>query len=65
MHREKKSSETPLRHRLAQLVVRALDQAKQLRPGPEREALIREARQAQIACQIDEWLSSPGLRTPE
>jgi hypothetical protein len=33
MHREKKSSETPLRNRLAQLAVRALDQATQLRPG--------------------------------
>jgi CRP/FNR family transcriptional regulator, cyclic AMP receptor protein len=33
-------------------------------PGLECERLIRRARQAETASHINEWLSSPGLRTP-
>ena len=40
-------------------------EAGQLRPGPQRHALERKARQAETAARIDEWLMSPGLRPPE
>jgi hypothetical protein len=33
--------------------------------GPERDALLKKARQADVAAHMDEWLSSPGLRPPE
>jgi hypothetical protein len=36
-----------------------------LRPGVEREAIIRKARQAETGSQMSQWLSSPGLRPPE
>ena len=39
--------------------------ASELRPGPEREALLRKARQADTACHIDEWANSPGLQPPK
>ncbi|KRR30322.1 hypothetical protein CQ13_01310 [Bradyrhizobium retamae] len=35
-----------------------------VRPGPKREDTLRKARLVEIASHIDEWLASPGLRTP-
>ena len=40
-------------------------EAKKLPPGPQRHDLERKARQAETAAHIDEWLKSPGLRSPE
>jgi hypothetical protein len=40
------------------------EQAKMVPPGIERDELLREARQADTAAHIDEWLSSPGLQPP-
>lgn len=42
----------------------AREKAEQLPPGAEREALLKKARQADLAGHIDEWLNSPGLKTP-
>ena len=39
--------------------------AAELRPGPERDALLRKARQADTASHIDEWANSPGLQPPK
>jgi hypothetical protein len=33
--------------------------------GVEREKLIRQARKAEAAARIQEWLSSPGLQPPK
>lgn len=38
--------------------------AKGLRPGPARDAAIRQARQMETASHINEWLTSPGLQSP-
>lgn len=35
-----------------------------MRPGPETEALRRKIRQLDVASHISEWLSSPGLQSP-
>jgi hypothetical protein len=40
-------------------------EAKAAPPGIKRERLIRRARQAEVAAQMDQWLSSPGLRSPK
>ena len=50
-----------------------LDQeAKQLRTeaekmphGAERDELLRKARRAETALHVNDWLSSPGLKSPE
>ena len=34
-------------------------------PGLERELLLKRARQAETAAHMNEWLSSPGLRSPK
>jgi hypothetical protein len=50
---------------LANEADRLRNEAEALPPGPERAALLKKARQADIAAHMDEWLSSPGLRPPE
>jgi hypothetical protein len=42
----------------------ARERAHQLLPGAEREDLLRKAREADVAADIDEWLNSPRLKTP-
>ncbi len=33
--------------------------------GMARELLLKRARQAEIACRMNEWIRSPGLRPPK
>ena len=40
----------------------ATDNVPAVRPGPEREAMLRKARLVETASHIDEWLTSPGLQ---
>jgi hypothetical protein len=51
--------------RLEQEIMRLRTEADKLPPGIEREDLLRKARQAETAANINAWLSSPGLRPPE
>lgn len=51
--------------RLEQEITRLRTEADKLPPGIEREGLLRKARQAETACRVNEWLSSPGLRPPD
>lgn len=39
--------------------------AAKLPPGPERDALLKQARQLDTATHINDWVSSPGLRPPK
>jgi hypothetical protein len=40
-------------------------QAAKLKPGPQKDALLRKIRQLDTATHLSEWLSSPGLQPPE
>ena len=51
--------------RLDQEVKRLRAEAEKLPRGSERDQLLRKARQAETAFHVNDWLSSPGLRTPE
>ena len=42
----------------------AREKAGALPPSEEREGLLKKARQADITAHLDEWLSSPGLKSP-
>jgi hypothetical protein len=53
-----------LQERLTAWSKEVLDQAAKLPPGPERDALIKKARQADVACHLDEWAHSPELQVP-
>ena len=49
---------------LANEAERLREEAETKPPVPERDALLRKARQADIAAHIDQWVSSPGLKSP-
>jgi predicted trehalose synthase len=53
-----------LEQRLADDAKRLRKEAQGTPPGIERDRLIRRARQAETASHMSEWLSSPGLQTP-
>ncbi len=51
---------------------RAKERAEQLKkmaqsmpPGAERDKLLRRARQSDIIAHMQDWLTSPGLRSPQ
>jgi hypothetical protein len=41
------------------------DRAMEMRSGPERDALLKRARQANTAAHLDDWANSPGLQPPK
>jgi hypothetical protein len=43
----------------------AREAARDLPAGPQRDALLKRAGQAETASRINEWLASPGLRAPK
>jgi hypothetical protein len=64
MRRRRVKQTVPFEERLAQEAKSMKERAKCLPPGKEREVLLRRARQAETAAHINEWLTSPGLKSP-
>jgi hypothetical protein len=56
---------TSLKDRLAVFAKQVRDEAAELRPGPEQDALLKKARQADTASHLDEWANSAGLQPPK
>jgi hypothetical protein len=54
----------PLEERLNLEAQELKQRARKLPPGPEREALLRKARQDEAAANLSEWLTAPELRSP-
>ncbi|WFU18723.1 hypothetical protein QA643_10510 [Bradyrhizobium sp. CB3481] len=54
-----------LEERLSETAKRLREEARLLPPGLLRQTLLRKARQAETGSHISQWLSSPGLRSPE
>jgi hypothetical protein len=54
----------PLRERLSTWAEDMRERAATLPEGPEREALLKRAGQADVAAHIDQWAQSPGLQPP-
>jgi len=50
---------------LEEQAMRLRKEARGIPPGVEREKLVRQARKAEAAARIQEWLSSPGLQPPK
>ena len=61
--RRRAKQTTSLKDRLAVFAEDARGKASQL--GPERDDLLKRARQADTAAHLDDWANSPGLRSPE
>ena len=55
----------PLKERLLMTAREAKERAATLPPGPERQALLKRAREAKLTAEFEDWLSSPGLQPPK
>jgi hypothetical protein len=55
----------PLKDRLALFAKEIREKASQLRPGPEQDALLKKARQADTASHLDDWANSAELQPPK
>jgi len=53
-----------LQDRLALHALRLKEEAQALRPGPERDEMMRRAGHAETVSHLEDWLGSPGLRAP-
>ena len=54
-----------LQDRLSAWVKQVKEDAASLPPGPERDALLKKARQAELANHLHDWVKSPGLQPPK
>jgi hypothetical protein len=54
----------PFAYRLAQEAINLRLQAKGMPLGVRRTELLRKARQIDVAGEINNWLTSPGLQAP-
>jgi hypothetical protein len=62
--RIRRKQTTSFDERLQRAASEARRSAEQLPPGPQRDMLLKKASQAETAAHINEWLASPGLRSP-
>jgi len=65
MERRRVKQMVSFKDRLTEFAKEVRVKASQLRPGPEKDALLRKARQADTAAHLDDWANSPGLRPPK
>jgi len=65
MARRRIKHKASFHERLAQEAQRLEEQIKKLPPGDDRELIVRRLRQVDIALNMNGWLTSPGLRSPE
>jgi hypothetical protein len=65
MERRRFKQTVSLKDRLALFAEEVRRKALELRPGPEQDALLKKARQADTAAHLNDWANSPGLRPPE
>jgi hypothetical protein len=54
-----------LQDRISSFAETARKVAALLPPGPERDVLLRKARQADTAANLTDWVNSPGLQPPK
>ncbi|MCC8972384.1 hypothetical protein [Bradyrhizobium brasilense] len=55
----------PPNEHLEEQAIRLRKEAQDVPPGVERKKLIRQARKAEAAARMQEWLSSSGLQPPK
>ena len=63
-HRRRVKQSLSLKDRLASFAKEASGKASRMPPGPERESLLKKARQAETASRVDEWATDRGRHAP-
>jgi hypothetical protein len=64
-HRRRFKQETPLKERLIAFASDLREKAAKSSPGPDRDDLLKRARQADTALHLEDWANSPGLQPPK
>jgi hypothetical protein len=64
MERRRLKQSLTFEYRLAQEAINLRKQAEGMPCGIRRDELLRKAGQIDVAVQVNNWLSSPGLRAP-
>ncbi|NYG44853.1 hypothetical protein GGD67_002301 [Bradyrhizobium sp. IAR9] len=65
LKRRRFKQQTTLKERLAAWTKSLREQATKLPPGPDRDALIKTASQAETGSRLNSWLTSSGLQPPK
>jgi hypothetical protein len=65
LQRSQSHSNSTFEERLAEHKASLEQKAARLKPGPERDELLRKAGQIDTAVHINAWLNSPGLQAPK
>jgi hypothetical protein len=63
--RRRFEQQVTLQDRIAAWAKEVRAKAAALPPGPERDALLKKARQAETALNLEDWANSPGLQPPK
>jgi hypothetical protein len=61
----KRRQSESIKDRLTAFAEETREKASVLLPGLEQQDMLRKARQAETAAHMDEWLNSPGLKSPK
>ncbi|MGJ5175259.1 hypothetical protein ACQR16_10200 [Bradyrhizobium oligotrophicum] len=64
LNRQVFETSSTLEYRLTQKACSLRSEAEQMPIGDGRAELLRKADQMDVAVQINQWLTSPGLRAP-
>jgi hypothetical protein len=64
LKRNRRKNLTGTTERLLASAAEARAQASLMPPGPERQELLRKAREAETTAHLNDWLTSPGLQQP-
>ncbi|RTL75066.1 MAG: hypothetical protein EKK35_23610 [Bradyrhizobiaceae bacterium] len=64
MQKRRRFSES-LQDRLTAFAADMKEKAAKAPPGPERDDLLKRARQAEAAVHLEQWATSPGLQPPK
>jgi hypothetical protein len=64
MAERRSSKQLTLQDRLSAWAEKTREQADKLEPGPARDALLKEIKQAEKAARYDAWSRSSGLQPP-
>jgi len=63
--RRRFKQQVSLQDRIAEWAIGIREQANRMRPGPQRDELLRKLRQAETAMHLQDWANSPGLQPPK
>jgi hypothetical protein len=64
-HRRRVTQTQTLEQRLAVMALEIRAKAQQLKAGPERDAMLKKAREAETAAHLSDWVNSAGLQPPK